>query len=77
MSLPKVNLYPEFNIQRLSHIILNVSDIEKSKEFYSNVLGFQITDQTKKEVYLRCMEERGHHSLILKSSSIPLAKQLV
>ena len=71
MSLPKVNLYPEFNIQRLSHIILNVSDIEKSKEFYSNVLGFQITDQTKKEVYLRCMEERGHHSLILKSSSIP------
>ena len=69
MPLPKVNLYPDFNVLRLSHVTLNVRDINKSKEFYTDILGLQITDESKKEIYFRCMEERGHHSLIIKQSN--------
>ena len=69
MSLPSVNLYPDFNIIRLSHVVLNVKNIQKSNEFYNNVLGLQITDQSSNEIYYRCMEERGHHSLVLKESN--------
>ncbi len=65
MSLPEVNLYPDFNTLRLSHLTLNVKDIKKSKDFYTHILGLQVTDESRKNVYFRCMEERGHHSLIL------------
>ncbi len=53
MPLPKINLYPDFNILRLSHVTLNVRDINKSKEFYTDILGLQITDENKKEIYFR------------------------
>ncbi len=68
LSLPKVNLYPDFNTSRLSHVTLNVKDIKKSKYFYTEILGLQITDESQKNIYFRCMEERGHHSLILNQS---------
>ena len=68
MSLPKVNLYPDFNVLRLSHVTLNVKNLTNSKEFYTDILGLQITDQTENQIYFRCMEERGHHSLIIKQS---------
>lgn len=66
MSIPKPNLYPDFNTIRLSHVVLNISDLAASKKFYADILGLQITDEDSTTVYLRAMEERGHHSLILK-----------
>ena len=71
MKLPEINLYPAFNTLRLSHVILNVKNINISKEFYSNILGLQITHESSDSIYFRCMEERGHHSLIIKESTNP------
>ncbi len=33
-----------FNITKIGHVVLNVSDLEKSVEFYTQVLGFEISD---------------------------------
>jgi len=33
-----------FTIGKLGHVVLNVSDIERSTRFYVEVLGFQISD---------------------------------
>ena len=51
LSLPKVNLYPDFNTSRLSHVTLNVKDIKKSKYFYTEIVGLQITDESQKNIY--------------------------
>lgn len=68
MPIPAPNLYPDFNTIRLSHVCFRVTDLAASTAFYTNVLGLQITDQTETHVYLRAMEERGHHSLILEQA---------
>ena len=70
MPLPNNNLYPHFNISRLSHIELGVRDLSASFAFYVEILGLQVTDQNSNFIYLRGMEERGHHSVILKKSNI-------
>ena len=71
MSVPAPNLYPDFNTLRLSHACLNVKDLTASKTFYTEILGFDVTDETDSHLYLRAMEERGHHCLILKKSDDP------
>lgn len=71
MPVPAANLYPAFNTVRLSHVCLNVKDLAASKAFYSDVLGLQVSDECHSHEYLRAMEERGHHSLVLKKSAKP------
>ena len=71
MPVPAPNLYPDFNTIRLSHVCFNVSDLERSRAFYCDMLGLQVTDQDDGHVYLRAMEERGHHSVILQKSDQP------
>ena len=65
MPLPKVNLEPDFDILRISHTKFYVKDLEKSRLFYEKILGLQITAEAEKQIFLRGMEERTHHSLIL------------
>ena len=64
---------PEFNIVRLSHIELGVTDLEASKKFYTEILGMLITEETDDALYLRCLEERNHHSFILRQVDEPVA----
>ena len=71
MPVPVSNLYPDFNIVRLSHICLNVSDLAASRKFYCDILGLQPTQETDTHIYLRAMEERGHHCVILQKSDNP------
>ena len=71
MPIPAPNLYPDFNIIRLSHVCLNVKDLPTSKQFYVDTLGLNISNETKSHIYLRAMEERGHHCLVLKESDAP------
>ena len=61
MPIPKPNLHPPFNIVRLSHVEFAVTDLSKSRAFYVDTLGLQVTDESPDAVYLRAMEERGHH----------------
>ncbi|WP_102223049.1 3,4-dihydroxyphenylacetate 2,3-dioxygenase [Acidimangrovimonas sediminis] len=68
MPIPAPNLYPPFNIVRLSHVVFGVTDLAASRAFYADVLGLQVTDEDAGHVFLRAMEERGHHSVVLRKS---------
>lgn len=47
MPLPQPNLYPAFNVVRLSHVELTVTDLAKCRAFYVDTLGRQ-TDATQR-----------------------------
>ncbi len=50
--------------QEIGHIVLNVSDIDRSVDFYTNVVGFQITRHTPGKIaFLTCGVI--HHNLAL------------
>ena len=68
MPVPSPNLYPDFNIVRLSHVDYRVTDLAKSRAFYVDTLGLQVTEETDEIIYLRAMEERGHHCIALHQS---------
>jgi catechol 2,3-dioxygenase len=76
MPVPKSNLYPDFNVVRLSHVELTVTDLAASKKFWADTLGLQVTEETKTQIFMRAMEERGHHSIILTQAEKPVARIL-
>lgn len=65
MPIPAPNLYPPFNIVRLSHVEYRVTNLAASRAFYVDTLGLQVTDEDDTTIYLRAMEERGHHCICL------------
>ena len=66
--LPPVNLRPAFNITRTSHVTLTVADLQKSREFYTEVAGLVVSDEDSETCYLRALAEACHHSLTLVQS---------
>lgn len=76
MPLPQPNLYPPFNIVRLSHAELVVTDLDASRAFYADTLGLQVTYEDGERIYLRAMEERGHHCLVLVKGAEPVCNVL-
>lgn len=58
-----------FRIGKLGHVVLNVRDVERSARFYTEVLGFEISDVYPEEmvpggmVFLRCNPD--HHGIAL------------
>ena len=76
MPSPAPNLYPPFNIVRLSHVEYVVRDIAVSRDFYVDTLGLQVTHAEKGRLYLRAMEERGHHCIALIEGAEPAANVL-
>ncbi len=69
-------LYPPFNILRFSYVDFEVSDLDQSEKFYSDLLGLVVTHRNDQQIFLRGMEEREHHSLILTQGSTPQCKGL-
>ncbi|MDC0660067.1 3,4-dihydroxyphenylacetate 2,3-dioxygenase [Leisingera sp. SS27] len=65
MPVPAPDLYPPFNIVRLSHVEYAVTDLAASRAFYVDTLGLQVTHEDPERIYLRAMEERGHHCIVL------------
>ena len=76
MPIPKSNLYPPFNIVRLSHIELTVTDLAASRAFYVDTLGLLVTEESASHICLRALEERGHHCLILRRGDAAAAGAL-
>lgn len=66
MPVPAPVLYPPFNILRLSHVEYRVTDLAASRAFYVDTLGLQVTHEDAQSIYLRAMEERGHHCIVLR-----------
>ncbi|HXF74462.1 MAG TPA: VOC family protein, partial [Methylomirabilota bacterium] len=62
----------EFHITKVGHVVLKVADLERATEFYTQVLGFKVSDVYPEEmmpggmVFLRCNTD--HHSLALVGS---------
>ncbi len=69
MPVPAPVLYPPFNIVRLSHVDYRVTDLPKARAFYVDTLGLQVSDEDSETIYLRAMEERGHHCIALSKST--------
>ncbi|MBK20170.1 MAG: hypothetical protein CMM52_15165 [Rhodospirillaceae bacterium] len=62
-----------FAITKIGHVVLNVKDVQRSTEFYTQVLGFRISDvypesmMPGKMVFLRF--NRDHHGVALVGGS--------
>ena len=58
-----------FDIKKIGHVVLKVTDIARSVEFYTNVLGFRVSDvypdsmMPGKMVFMRCNQD--HHGVAL------------
>jgi catechol 2,3-dioxygenase len=76
MPLPQPNLYPPFNIIRLSHAELVVTDLAASRTFYADTLGLQVSYEDGERIYMRAMEERGHHCIVLVKGDRPVCNVL-
>jgi catechol 2,3-dioxygenase len=48
-----------------------VTDLERARRFYVEKLGFVVTESTKEQLFLRGIEDRYHHSLLLTLSESP------
>jgi catechol 2,3-dioxygenase len=58
-----------FVVHKLGHVVINVTDLDRSKHFYTDVLGFKVSDiypdgmMPGGMVFLRCNSD--HHCLAL------------
>lgn len=69
VKIPEANFYPPFNITRVSHTVLGVSDLKASKNFYTKVIGLVVSEELDDALYLRGIEEVCHHSLVLRKGA--------
>jgi len=67
---------PPFNILRVSHVELGVTDVAASRAFYVDCLGMLVSDETRDALYLRGIEERNHHSIVLRRTATPICYAL-
>ncbi len=56
------------NVIRAGHGEFLSTDLERSRHFYVDLLGYIETERTPEALYLRCIEDREHHSLVLRKS---------
>jgi catechol 2,3-dioxygenase len=61
----------DFSIIRVARVVMNVKDLDRSRDFYVNALGFVETESDHEHMYLRGLEEHCHHSLVLKKAEKP------
>lgn len=60
-----------FEIVKAGHIEFLVTNLTEAKRFYIDTLGFVVTESDKGHLYLRGLEDRHHHSLVLTESGAP------
>src|SRR5215470_16775084 len=76
MPVRKPNLEPPFNVVRASHIEFGVRDLARARAFYVDCLGLLANDEDDGSLYLRGVEERNHHSIVLRRSPVPEIRAL-
>jgi catechol 2,3-dioxygenase len=64
---------PPFNIVRASHVELAVRDLPRARGFYVDCLGYLVSAEEPGALYLRAIEERNHHSIVLRKGKEPRA----
>jgi catechol 2,3-dioxygenase len=71
MPVHRPNLDPPFNVVRASHVEFGVTDLGRARAFYVDCLGLLATAQDADALYLRGVEERNHHSIVLRRTRAP------
>ena len=46
--------------------MLTSRDLAKARDFYTEVIGLKVSDETATTIHFRGVEERAHHSLTLR-----------
>jgi catechol 2,3-dioxygenase len=67
---------PPFNVVRASHVELGVTDLSRARGFYVECLGYLVSGEESGALYLRAVEERNHHSIVLRKAKTPAALSL-
>ncbi len=52
-------------IAHVAHAELRVTDLERSRAFFTDVLGLFVSDEDDRQVYLRAWQDWDHHTLLL------------
>jgi catechol 2,3-dioxygenase len=68
MPIRKPVFDPPFNVVRASHVELAVRDLARSRAFYVDCLGYLPSAEDSGALYLRAVEERNHHSVVLREA---------
>ncbi len=55
-------------IMRIGRAELRVLDLEKSVDYYTNIIGLEETGREEGRVYLKAWDEFDHHSIVLQKS---------
>lgn len=76
MPIRKPVFDPPFNVVRASHVELGVRDLARSRAFYVDCLGYLVSNESPDALYLRAVEERNHHSIVLRKAKEPAAHAL-
>lgn len=54
-------------VRKIGHVVYEVSDIERSTRFWTDIMGFRVSDRNERGmVFLRCAAD--HHTLALNPS---------
>jgi catechol 2,3-dioxygenase len=67
---------PPFNVVRASHVAYGARDLGASRAFYVDCLGYIVSEETPDALYLRAIEERNHHSIVLHRADEPAVRAL-
>ena len=75
MPVPKHVFDPPFNIIRSSHVVLDVTDLKASRDFYETTVGLHVEDADSSAIYLRGTGRvRGIHHIGSISGSLPIVR---
>jgi 2,3-dihydroxy-p-cumate/2,3-dihydroxybenzoate 3,4-dioxygenase len=60
--------------KKLGYVVLSVTDLDKSIDFYENIVGMEFVERNNETAYLRCSYD--HHNIILEQGSEPGLKRV-
>ncbi|MCG2628412.1 VOC family protein [Bradyrhizobium sp. WYCCWR 13023] len=59
---------PSDRPERLAHVNLNSTDVDRSAAFYERALGFRLTDRSKAMAFVRCNSD--HHAVVIADAKV-------
>ena len=59
------------NVAHIGHASINVTNLERSTWFFTEVLGLHVTAEGDGKVYLRAWQDWDHHTLVLNQAEKP------
>jgi catechol 2,3-dioxygenase len=62
------------SVMRLGYVHVRVTDLEASREHYSNTLGMAVAAEETGKLYCKGWDEFDHHSVVLEEGGVGLVK---